>query len=94
MLSPKQIKILKWPYTGHTALIWSGKTSIMSLSFILWAMGNFSSYNFAMCGKTVGGAERNIIQPLLGATYLRENFNMVYSRSTHQLIASRRENQN
>ncbi len=99
MLSPKQTKILKWPYTGHTALICdgavrSGKTSIMSLSFILWAMGNFSGCNFAMCGKTVGSAERNIIQPLLSITYLRDNFNMVYSRSTHQLIISRGKNQN
>ncbi|WP_312637017.1 PBSX family phage terminase large subunit [Oscillibacter sp.] len=99
MLSPKQIKILKWPYTGHTALICdgavrSGKTSIMSLSFILWAMGNFNHCNFALSGKTVGSAERNIIQPLLSITYLRDNFNMVYSRSTHQLIISRGKNQN
>jgi len=36
MLSEKQIKILKWPYTGRTALICdgavrSGKTSIMTV---------------------------------------------------------------
>lgn len=40
------------------------------------------------CGKTVGSAERNIIQ-LLSITYLRQHFNMVYSRSTHQLIVIR-----
>lgn len=94
MLSKKQLDILKWPYTGRTALICdgavrSGKTSIMSLSFILWAMGAFSNCNFGLCGKTVGSAERNIIQPLLGITYLRKNFNMAYSRSTHQLLVSR-----
>lgn len=99
MLSPKQIKILKWPYTGRTALICdgavrSGKTAIMSLSFILWAMGSFNHCNFALCRKTVGSAERNIIQPLLGITYLRENFSLDYSRSTHQLIVRRGKKQN
>ncbi|WP_051131713.1 PBSX family phage terminase large subunit [Oscillibacter ruminantium] len=99
MLSKKQTDILHWPYTGRTALICdgavrSGKTSIMSLSFILWAMGNFNNCNFGLSGKTVGSAERNIIQPLLSITYLRQNFNMVYSRSTHQLIVSRGKKQN
>ena len=77
MLSPKQIEVLRWPYTGKTALICdgavrSGKTSIMSLSFLLWAMGSFDKSSFALCGKTVGAAERNIIQPLLGVAYLQE----------------------
>lgn len=94
MLSKKQSELLRWPYTSHTALICdgavrSGKTSIMSLSFILWAMGNFNNCNFGLSGKTVGSAERNIIQPLLGITYLRKHFNMSYSRSTHQLLVSR-----
>lgn len=94
MLSPKQIEILRWPYTGKTALICdgavrSGKTSVMSLSFVLWAMGRFSSCNLALCGKTVGSAERNIIQPLLGMAYLREQFGMEYSRSNHVLTMAR-----
>lgn len=46
-LSDKQRKILRFPYSQYDALICdgsvrSGKTSIMSLSFFLWAMGNFS----------------------------------------------------
>ena len=99
MLSKKQTDILRWPYTGHTALICdgavrSGKTSIMSLSYVLWAMGAFNGCNFGMCGKTVGSAERNIIQPLLGVTYLCSQFSLDYSRSTHQLTVRRGNRQN
>jgi len=94
VLSPKQIEILKWPYTGHRALICdgavrSGKTSVMSLSFLLWAMGAFDRHNFAICGKTVGSAERNIIQPLQAMTYLQDHFLLTYSRSEHMLTVRR-----
>lgn len=98
-LSEKQLQTLRWPYTGKTALICdgavrSGKTSIMSLSFLLWAMGGFSGCNFAICGKTVGSAERNIIQPLLGVSYLREQFGLEYSRSNHVLTVARGDRTN
>jgi len=94
MLSEKQIDILRWPYTGKSALICdgavrSGKTSVMSLSFVLWAMGSFSGCNFALCGKTVGAAERNIVHPLLDITYLTEQFSLDYTRSGHVLTVSR-----
>lgn len=94
MLSQKQIDVMRWPYTGHTALICdgavrAGKTAIMYTAFVLWAMGNFNRCNFGICGKTVGSAERNIIQPMLGTRYLTGNFKMSYSRSTHTLTASR-----
>lgn len=92
--SEKQLQIMRWPYTGKTALICdgavrSGKTSVMSLSFVLWAMGNFTGCTFGICGKTVGSTERNIIQPLLGVAYLREQFEMSYSRANHLLTISR-----
>ena len=94
MLSPKQLEILRWPYTGKRALICdgavrSGKTSIMSLSFLLWAMGAFDGRSFGLCGKTVGSAERNIIQPLLGVGYLQKNFGLDYCRSNHVLTVTR-----
>ena len=93
-LSEKQLEILRWPYTGRRALICdgavrSGKTSVMSLSFLLWAMGAFDRRSLALCGKTVGSAERNIIQPLLSMTYLQENFTLAYSRSEHVLTVTR-----
>lgn len=80
-LSEKQNQIMDFPYMGFDALICdgavrSGKTSIMSLSFFLWAMGNFNDCAFAFCGKSVGAVERNIVTPLLGITYLRQNFDI------------------
>lgn len=94
MFSQKQIEVLRWPYRGKRALICdgavrSGKTSVMSLSFILWAMGAFERQSFALCGKTVGSAERNIIQPLLSIAYLREQFILSYARAEHVLTVSR-----
>ena len=100
MLSKKQLDILRWPYTGKTALICdgavrSGKTSVMSLSFVLWAMGQFDQCNFGLCGKTVASAERNIIQPLLGVTYfVQTGFALNYTRSDHVLTITRGEKLN
>lgn len=97
--SDKQRKILKFPYTQYDALICdgavrSGKTSIMSLSFFLWAMGNFNNCAFAFCGKSVGAVERNIITPLMGVQYLRDNFQIRYNRSEHTIIARRGNKEN
>lgn len=99
MLSSKQIEVLRWPYSDKKALICdgavrSGKTSIMSLSFVLWAMTDFTNQTFAICGKSVGSAERNIINPLLGITYLQEQYTMAYSRSTHLLTVRRGKREN
>lgn len=92
--SDKQRQILRFPYSGYDALICdgavrSGKTSIMSLSFFLWAMGNFSGCSFAFCGKSVGAVERNIVQPLLGIRYLQQNFDVKYNRGGHVIVARR-----
>ena len=91
-LSEKQNQIMDFPYMGFDALICdgavrSGKTSIMSLSFFLWAMGNFNGCAFAFCGKSVGAVERNIVTPLLGITYLRQNFDIRYNRGGHMIVA-------
>lgn len=97
--SEKQREILKFPYTKYDAIIAdgavrSGKTSVMSLSFFLWGMGNFRNCSFAMCGKSVGAVQRNIITPLLGIAYLREHFEIKYNRADHVIVAKRggREN--
>lgn len=95
----KQKQVLRFPYSGYSALICdgavrSGKTSVMSLSFFLWAMGNFSGYNFAFCGKSVGAVERNIITPLLNITYLREHFQIRYNRGGHVVTAKRGAKEN
>jgi PBSX family phage terminase large subunit len=66
--SPKQTEILKFAYNDEETLVCdgavrSGKTIVMSLGFVLWGMSNFDRCNFAICGKTVSNAERNILRP-------------------------------
>ena len=66
--SPKQTEILRFAYNDEETLICdgavrSGKTIVMSLGFVLWGMSNFDRCNFAICGKTVSNAERNILRP-------------------------------
>ena len=66
--SKKQAQILKFAYSEEQNIICdgavrSGKTIVMSLAFVLWAMSNFDKTNFAICGKTVSNAERNILKP-------------------------------
>lgn len=97
--SEKQRQIMRFPYTGHDALICdgavrSGKTSAMSLSFFLWAMGNFNGCAFAFCGKSVGAVERNIVIPLLTIVYLKQNFDIRYNRGGHVIVARRGDREN
>ena len=93
-LSSKQVEILKFPYTSYDALICdgavrSGKTSIMSLSFVLWAMDQFDHQSFAICGKSVGSVERNVVEPLRGVVYMQSQYHLAYNRSGHMLTISR-----
>ena len=69
--SLKQRKVLNWwcdtsPVKDKDGIIAdgamrSGKTVCMSLSFVFWAMANYSDQNFAMCGKTIGSFRRNVL---------------------------------
>ena len=72
--SPKQRLALQWwalPQSRHCdaiicdGAVRSGKTLSMSLGFICWATANFQNTSFAICGKTITSAERNLIRPLL-----------------------------
>ena len=97
--SDKQRQVLRFPYTGYDALICdgavrSGKTSVMSLSFLLWGMSCFDHCSFAICGKSVGSVERNIVTPLLDIQYLQQEFAIRYSKGEHVLTVRRggREN--
>ena len=102
--SPKQRRVLRWwgrasPDRGRDAIICdgavrSGKTMCLGLSFALWAMGRFSSCAFALCGKSVGSVERNIITPLLAVRYLQENFTLAYHRGEHVLTVRRGSREN
>ena len=57
-------------------------------------MGNFNACAFAFCGKSVGAVERNIITPLLGVKYLKDNFELTYRRSEHMILAKRGNKEN
>ena len=92
--SPKQLMVLKFPYTDYDALIAdgairSGKTSVMSLSYVLWAMNNFNNCNFIIAGKTVQSCERNVINPLIQVKYLTDHFDCKYTRTNHILRIQR-----
>lgn len=70
----KQKAVLEWwlPESPHhnkkgiicDGAIRSGKTTVMSLAFVLWAMESFNGENFAMCGKTIQSLRRNVIKQL------------------------------
>jgi len=72
--SQKQKMVLEWwtpasPYCNKDGIICdgsirAGKTTVMSLSFIIWAMDNFEEENFALCGKTINALRRNVIKQL------------------------------
>lgn len=72
--SIKQKAVLTWwipgsPYAGKDGIICdgsirSGKTTVMSLSFVMWAMETFNGENFALCGKTIQSLRRNVIKQL------------------------------
>jgi PBSX family phage terminase large subunit len=72
--SDKQLKVLKWwrndsPHKEKDGIICdgsvrAGKTVVMSLSFIMWAMDTFSDENLGMAGKTIGALRRNVLTPL------------------------------
>jgi PBSX family phage terminase large subunit len=70
--SNKQKQILTWwckgisPYADKEVLICdgavrSGKTVIMSLSFVLWVMDTFNFQRAGMAGKTIGSFRRNVL---------------------------------
>ncbi len=96
--SPRQKLLLGWwrpgtrtcTYDGIIAdgAVRSGKTLAMALGYVLWAMNSFDGENFAICGKTLGSVERNILvwlrQTLPGRGYVISE-----QRSGHILTVSR-----
>ena len=86
MISAKQQKILAFPYSDYDAIICdgavrSGKTSIMTVAFVDWAMTNFSGQRFGICGKTVDSATKNIVTPYIGMHYARNKYAIRWRRS-------------
>lgn len=79
-ISEKQAEILDFVVSDGLYLICdgavrSGKTVFMSAAFLIWAMEYYDRTNFAICGKTVQSAERNVLKPL------QENESLPYTMS-------------
>ena len=101
--SLRQKKILTWwmPDSGVSHMngiiadgaIRSGKTTVMSLSFVLWAMNAFNNQNFAMCGKTIGSFRRNVLFWLL--IMLRgRGYKTTYHRTDNLLVVQKGDTEN
>ena len=89
-LSQKQRMIADFRKSDDYALICdgavrSGKTTVMAFTFLIWAMEHYDRTNFAICGKTVQSAERNVLKPLMQMDGLRIPFSMTYKVSTRVL---------
>lgn len=95
-LSQKQKRALSWAFSPETCskykaivcdgAVRSGKTTVLTLGFILWAMENFDRHNFAICGKTVGSTIRNVIKPLLVSDEINSLYSVDFKRSENLLI--------
>ena len=99
MFSTKQLQILAFAKLDFDMLICdgairSGKTSIMTVAFIDWAMQSFNECNLAICGKTVGSAIKNIVKPYMALTYAREKYDIKFNRSENVLTVKWRNKRN
>ncbi len=102
-LSKKQKLILKFghqkKYQGYNSIICdgavrSGKTIIMIISFVHWAMRFFENASFAVCGKTISSAERNIIDKVFSLSDITSFFDAEYNASKHKLTIRNGEKEN
>lgn len=93
-LSDKQWEILRFPYTHYDALICdgairSGKTSLMTVSFVDWAMREFDGQRFGLCGKTVDSCVKNLVSPYLNTGWAKERYSLKWRRSDKVLEVRR-----
>ncbi len=93
MISPKQKKILAFPYTKYEAIICdgsirAGKTMLMVVAFVDWAMREFNGQRFGICSKTVDAANKNIVSPYLALTYWKDKYSVKWRRTDKMLIVS------
>lgn len=84
-ITDKQLEVFKFAVSNYDCLICdgairSGKTCMITSAFIAWAMNNFHGKIFAICGKTVGSAIKNIISPFLSLHYTKKYYKTTFSR--------------
>lgn len=96
--SNKQLKVWTWwnnnsPMKDKDGIIAdgavrSGKTVSMAPSFVTWAMENFDECDFAICGKTIGSLNRNVINTLKKQLHSLK-YRYEHKRSENLLIVSK-----
>lgn len=102
--SRKQLQIMKWwtkesPHQDKEMLICdgsvrAGKTVVMIVSFIFWAMFMFDEQQFILAGKTIGSLRRNVIRPLKTMLSSRKGFVIKEHRSENYLEITYKEKTN
>ena len=98
-LSKKQRAILAFPYTSFDALICdgairSGKTSLMTVSFVDWAMRTFNGQRFGLCGKTVESCVKNLVRPFRDLGWARRLYTMTWRGKDKELVVQRGDRTN
>lgn len=98
-LSKKQRAILAFPYTSFDALICdgairSGKTSLMTVSFVDWAMRTFNGQRFGLCGKTVESCIKNLVRPFRDLGWSRRLYTMTWRGKDKELVVRRGDRTN
>lgn len=99
LFSKKQLQILAFPSTDYDAIICdgsirAGKSSIMSVGFVMWAMKEYNGKNFAICSKTIGTAQRNIVRPLLAMSFIKKRYIIRYVQGEYFELTDARGRQN
>lgn len=94
-LSKRQLLAMLWwqqpKFKDRDAIICdgsirSGKTLMMAVGFILWAMCSFENQKFAICGKTIESLRRNIVINL--QDWVPYDLEIIERRSENKLIVS------
>ena len=52
-------------------------------------MSSYREHNFAICGKTIASAVRNVVKPVMKIKYMRDRFTMRYNKQESLLIVTR-----
>ena len=90
---------MAFPFTKYDALIAdgairSGKTSFMAIAFVDDAMRRYNRHRFAICGKTVESAIKNIVEPYLGVKAAREKYHISWRRADKTMVITQGKKQN
>lgn len=99
MISEQQKKILAYPFTDYDYIICdgairSGKTSLLTVAFVDWAMREFDGCDFIIMGNSVGSVKRNIVNPYMSLAYARKRYAIDYNRGSNLLTVSKGKRSN